>query len=468
MASCQSSCINLQTFFILVFSSISTFFLVSNHNNIVVAIANSKPPPFTALYMPIKKDNSTLQYYTTIEWGSEENYFDVVIDLGGEFLSLPCDSKNKSTTYRSINCGSTKCRLAKRSSSSSTNTSTGSNCRANDSTCTMSFHNPFNESVLSGRLSEDAFAAVPSDGDRISRDSYVNTSRLLPFLCLNSSRLKGLARGFMETNYGIPTGMIGFGATKMSFAQNLAPVFEVPSKFAICLPAAEAGQGVIFVGGGPYWFDPFWENGTKDASKWLDYTPLFINPFGEYFIAVKSIKIDKRVVDFDTSLLSLNKKTGVGGTKISTSTPYAVLRTSIYKAVVDDFVESAAARNITRVVAMGPFGTCFNTKNVRWSKAGPRVPVIDLELEGSITATCSRVTWRINGANSMVRINKNVMCLGFIDGGSKAKTSIVIGGLQLEDNLLEFDLKTSRLGFTSSFLPRDTSCSTERLLQPDD
>lgn len=448
-------------FFFFLLSSISILCLSSNNSTIVEAIVNSKPPPFTSLYMPIEKDNSTLQYYTTVEWGSEENYFDVVIDLEGEFLSFPCDNKNKSTTYRSINCVSTKCRRLPKSNTSGT----GKLCGLNDSTCAVSFLNPFNKSVLTGRLSEDAFAAVPSDGDRISRDSYVNTSSLLPFLCLNSSSLNGLARGDMANVSGIPTGIIGFGATKMSFVKNLASVFEFPSKFAICLPATNAGQGVIFVGGGPYWFDPYWENGSMEASKWLDYTPLIINPFGEYCIGVKSIKIDKRVVHFDTSLLSFNGKTGVGGTKISSSTPYTILHTSIYKAVVKDFVKTAAVRNITRVAPVSQFGACFSTKNVRWNKAGPRVPVIDLELKGS--SIMGTVKWRINGANSMVRTNKNVMCLGFIDGGSKAKTSIIIGGLQLEDNLLEFDLKTLKLGFTSSFLPRGTSCSTDRLLQPD-
>ncbi|POO02269.1 Aspartic peptidase, partial [Trema orientale] len=405
-------------------------------------------------------------------WGSsdENNDFDAVIDLGGEFLALPCDSKNASTTYCSIHCGSTKCRLTK---------SGNINCRANDTStaCTVSFLNPFDKSVLSGRLTEDSFSAVPSDGDRYSRDSYVNTSHLLPFACLHSSSLKGLARGYMAINYGIPTGIIGFGATKMSFVENLASALDATStKFAICLPATDVNEGVIFVGGGSYLFDPYRSSPTKqEASEWLHYTPLIINPSGEYFIGVKSIKIDKRLVRFGTSLLSLNQKIGVGGTKISTSTPYTVLHTSIYKAVVDEFVTSAAATNITRVAAVAPFGACFSTKNLNSTKAGPSVPMIDLELEplagiNSSSATSARssiVKWRIIGANSMVNVKKNVTCLGFLDGGSKPTTSIIIGGLQLEDNLLEFDLKTSRLGFTSSFWPRGTSCSTDRLSQPD-
>ena len=64
----------------------------------------------------------------------------------------------------------------------------------------------------------------------------------------------------------------------------------------------------------------------------------------------------------------------------------------------------------------------------------------------------------------MVYVN-DVICLGFVDagsspsvaqvgfvaGGSHPRTSITIGAHQLENNLLQFDLATSRLGFRSIF-----------------
>ncbi|POO02268.1 Aspartic peptidase [Trema orientale] len=452
MASAKTACSHI---WFLLFS-VSIFYLVSTNNTAQATLQKVKPyvPPFISMYLPIQKDNVTLQYYTTVQWGSIGNYFDAVIDLGGEFLSLPCDSKDKSTTYRPINCGSSNCRGAKKISNQY--------CRSPNDTCSVSYLNPFDDnSVLTGGLNKDGFVAIPSDGDRLYRE-WQRTPHLLPFSCVNRSSLKGLARGFIETVAGTPTAMIGLGATKMSFAKNLATAFKLAPKFAICLPATEVGKAVLFLGGGPYWFNP-----PKEASKWLDYTPLTINPSGEYFIGVKSMKIDKRVVNFDISLLSFNGETGVGGTKISTSTPYAVLHSAIYKAVVDEFARQAAARNITRVASVAPFGACFSSKSVAWTKAGPGVPVIDLELEGNGTSSTS-VKWRIHGANSMLEAKKDVLCLGFVDGGSKPIASIVIGGLQLEDNLLEFDLKTLTLGFTSSLLPRDTNCSVDRYDFPDD
>jgi hypothetical protein len=79
------------------------------------------------------------------------------------------------------------------------------------------------------------------------------------------------------------------------------------------------------------------------------------------------------------------------------------------------------------------------------------------------------VVWKILGSNSMVRVGADVWCLGFVDAGVRPKTSvfagdpsIVIGGHQMEDNFLQFDLESMRLGFSSSVLSRGTSCASFR------
>ncbi|KAL1832494.1 hypothetical protein ACET3Z_002145 [Daucus carota] len=148
---------------------------------------------------------------------------------------------------------------------------------------------------------------------------------------------------------------------------------------------------------------------------------------------------------------------GFGGTRLSTVNPYTVLETSIYNAVIKAFVTEL--KNVTRVRAVAPFGACFSSNNIGSSRVGPAVPSIDLVLEEK------DVVWRMFGANTMVRVNKDVLCLGFVDGGEPTFiTSIVIGGHQLEDNLLAFDLVKSKLGFSSSLLFRQTTCSNYRLM----
>jgi hypothetical protein len=254
--------------------------------------------------------------------------------------------------------------------------------------------------------------------------------------------------------------MAGFGRTKISLPSQFSAAFSLDRKFAICLTSsASNAKGVVFFGDGPYVLLP-----GIDASKLLIYTPLILNPVStasgyfegepstDYFIGVKSIKINENVVPLNASLLSINRE-GYGGTKISTVNAYTVMETTIYNAVTDSFVRELAKANVPRVASVAPFGACFNSKNIGSTRVGPAVPQIDLVLQSK------NVYWRIFGANSMVQVKDDVLCLGFVDGGVNPRTSIVIGGHQLEDNLLQFDLAASRLGFSSSLLFRQTTCA---------
>jgi len=105
------------------------------------------------------------------------------------------------------------------------------------------------------------------------------------------------------------------------------------------------------------------------------------------------------------------------------------------------------------VASVAPFDVCFSSESVLSTRLGVSVPTIYLVLQNE------SVYWSIFGANSMVEVSEDVLCLGIVNGGEKPRTSIVLGGYQLEDNLLQFDLATSRLGFSSLLLGRRTTCS---------
>lgn len=137
------------------------------------------------------------------------------------------------------------------------------------------------------------------------------------------------------------------------------------------------------MGGGPYYFPYF----SKEVSTIFASTPLISKPSDEYFIYVKSIQVGGKVVHIDISILN-------GGTKISTMDPYTILHTSIYKALVTAFVGTS---KLAKASAVKPFGACFSSKGLG------RVPVIDLVLSGG-------AKWKIYGSNSMVKVNKNVVC----------------------------------------------------------
>ncbi|KAL1358477.1 hypothetical protein AAHE18_04G035500, partial [Arachis hypogaea] len=108
-----------------------------------------------------------------------------------------------------------------------------------------------------------------------------------------------------------------------------------------------------------------------------------------------------------------------------------------------------------RVEAVKPFGACFDGKGIGRKNGVPDVPGVSLVLDEN-----QGVNYEINGHKSMVEVNKDVMCLAFVDGGKETKTGIVIGGYQMEDRILEFDLSTSILRFSNSLLlHNNASCS---------
>ncbi|XP_057956804.1 probable aspartic proteinase GIP2 [Malania oleifera] len=397
-----------------------------------------------ALILPVSKDSSSLQYLTRIHQRTPLRPITLTLDLGGKFLWLDCDRGYVSSSYRPARCGSSQCSLARSGGCGDCTPPARPGC--NNDTCSVLPGNTVTQTGTMGELAEDTISIQTTDGFNPGR--AVSVPRFL-FSCGATFLLKGLAKG--------AKGMVGLGRTKMALPSQFASYFGFHKTFAVCLSSSARSNGVIFFGDSPYNLLP-----NVDASKSLVYTPLFINPVStapayfegepssEYFIHVKAIKINGKVVPLNTTLLSINAD-GIGGTKISTVNQYTIMETSIYKAVAKAFTKEL--RNITRVTPVAPFEECFNSKGIISTRVGPSVPSVDLVLQKE------SVYWRIFGANSVVQAKDDVLCLGFLDGGRDARTSIVIGGHQIEDNLLQFDLKKSRLGFSSSLLFARTTCS---------
>ncbi|GJZ24465.1 basic 7S globulin-like protein [Tanacetum coccineum] len=396
-----------------------------------------------ALLLPVTKDSSTLQYVASIHQRTPLVPVSLTLDLGGQFMWVNCYTDYVSSTYRPARCRSAQCSLAK-STSCVTECPGTPKPGCNNNTCALMPDNSVTRVATIGDLGSDVVTIQSTDGTNPGRVVSVPQ-----FLYVCASALDGLASGV--------AGMAGLGRTKISMPSQFSAAFSFPRIFAICLSGSTNSPGVVFFGPGPYRFLL-----NTEASSNLIYTPLFINPVStasaytqgdastEYFIGVKSIKINEKEVPVNKTLLTINRE-GFGGTKISTVNPYTVLHTSIYKAILKAFGESLSA--VPRVAPIAPFGLCFNSTNLGSTRVGPAVPQIDLVLQNS------KVFWRIFGANSMVQVRDDVSCLGVVDGGVDVMTSIVIGGRQIEDNLLQFDLARSRLGFSSSLLFRQTTCA---------
>ncbi|KAK4855732.1 hypothetical protein QYF36_010320 [Acer negundo] len=389
-----------------------------------------------ALVLPVSKDSSTLQYTTQFKQRTPLVPVKLTLDLGGQFLWVDCDKGYISSTYRPVPCRSAVCNQA-RSKACITECFSPPRPGCNNNTCGHFPDNTVTNTGTGGEIGTDVVSLQSTDGKSSGR---VVTVKKLPFTCGSTFLLEGLANGV--------TGMAGLGRSKISLPAQFSAAFSFPRKFAICLSSSSSENGVVFFGDGPYNFLP----GT-DVSKSLIYTPLILNPVStstDYFIGVKSIKVNDIAVKVNTALLSINEE-GFGGTKISTVNPYTVLETSIYNAFTTAFIKATA--NITRVSPVSPFTVCYNSTSIGFTRVGPAVPEIDLVLQNS------SVVWRIFGKNSMVPVKSDVLCLGFVDGGVNPRTSIVIGGHQLEENLVQIDLAASKVGFSSILYFQQTSCS---------
>ncbi|KAL4571176.1 hypothetical protein LXL04_017927 [Taraxacum kok-saghyz] len=411
-----------------------------------------KQPKPTAILFPIRKNQSALQYYTNFEAGSPDHSYtniDALIDLGAQLVWFDCTSY-VSSSYKRASCGSNRCKKANGSPCLGCNSAPRPGCSNN--TCGVFAYNPLREYLTPQELGEDNIRVYSTNGLSVGLSYDLPKFQLS---CAGSAIVEGLPGSYTR-------GLAGFARTQVSLPSQISSFFKLAKKFALCLPSGK-GLGNVFIGGGPYFMPP----DTEDYSLSLVHTPLVVNPVStapiysegdpsdEYFINVKEIEIAGKRLAFSPSLLSFDKN-GVGGTKISTVVPYTVLQSSIYKRLVKDFTTEAALYNIKRVKSVAPFGACFNSKNIPNTLTGLAVPNIDLVLEGST------VRMRLYGANSMVEVKKNVVCLAFIDGGDEPRTSIVLGGHQLENYIFEFDLAAERLGLTSSLLVWNTSCSQSR------
>jgi len=174
--------------------------------------------------------------------------------------------------------------------------------------------------ATNGELAIDVASIQSTDGSNPGR---VVSVPKLAFACGATFILDRLASGVK--------GMAGLGRTGVSLPSQFSAAFRFRRKFAICLSSSTRSNGVIFFGDGPYVMLP-----NIDVSKSLIYTPLIFNPVStasvyqigdpssEYFIGVKSIKINGKSVPLNATLLSIDKK-GFGGTKISTVNRYTVM-----------------------------------------------------------------------------------------------------------------------------------------------
>ncbi|XP_008451375.3 probable aspartic proteinase GIP1 [Cucumis melo] len=424
----------------------------------------------TAFIASIYNDHNSRLYSISVNLKTPLRPASLHLDLGGAFSWIDCYKNYNSSSYQFV-INNTPLADSFGQGIGSTCVEVPSSMCSNDTVNTIfSFGYPEKPSIRdqfvdyfhpeltdSESLITDVLALSTPDG---SKSGLLRRTPEFPFACVKTNFLRGLAKNVI--------GLAALGRSNLSIPSVISAKFNSPKFFAICLPGARSGPGVaIFGSKGPYRFSP-----NVDLSKSLTYTPLVFNPVSgsiytywlpsyEYYVGLSAIRINGKVVPFNTSLLPFESIHGRGGAKISTSTNYGLLQSSIYRAFATVFMKEAAVLNFKLINAVEPFGVCYAAKSVGVTAEGhAKAPVVDLVMEKG------KVVWKLGGRNTMVRIKKkgvDAWCLGFINGGEFPRTPIVIGGLQMEDHLLQFDLEKFRFGFSSSALTEGTSCSKFQL-----
>ncbi|RCV28964.1 hypothetical protein SETIT_5G445200v2 [Setaria italica] len=293
--------------------------------------------------------------------------------------------------------------------------------------CTAHPYNPIARKSGSGDLTRVTVTANDTDG--------TNPLRPVSFpavaACAPHSLLAKLPAGAV--------GVAGLARSRVSLPAQAARAQKVANKFALCLPSG--GQGVAIFGGGPLFLLP---PGRQDVTTTLaGTTPLRRNPgHPGYFISAKGIAVNQEKVQQGPLVVGLSSRI-----------PYTELRSDVYGPVVKAFDKATAERKrVTPPVP--PFELCYDSRELGSTRLGYAVPQVDLMLE-------SGATWMLFGANSMVQVNDNTACFGFVKMAKEEKgaPAVVIGGFQMENNLLVFDEEKKQLGFSSLLFGRQTTCS---------
>ncbi|KAF7025865.1 LOW QUALITY PROTEIN: hypothetical protein CFC21_038017, partial [Triticum aestivum] len=253
---------------------------------------------------------------------------------------------------------------------------------------------------------------------------------------------------------GLPVSGAAGGGRRSRGARALGPLVprsgrahaRRPNSFALCLPSGP-GNGVAIFGGGPL----IAANGRPLTEMLVGETPLRKHKEspGYYISASKGIAVDGAQVP-----VGQYAPLTIG---LSTTIPYAELRRDVYRPLINAF-DQAMERQGGRVPspAAAPFELWYNSSRLSPTRFGYFVPTVDLMLEGGRN-------WTVFGINSMAQVNRATACFAFVemktgDKSDLAPPAVVLGGFQMQQNLLVFDEEKQTLGFTSQLTGRGLSC----------
>ncbi|XP_062208732.1 chitinase CLP-like [Phragmites australis] len=391
-------------------------------------------PPSKPILARLTKDPSTSLYTISIKYGGAP----LVVDLAGPLLWTRCPP-----VHRTIPCRSSVCRVANRNHPASCAYTSGGQPGSTDRYCVCTAY-PYNP--VTGQCGHaDATTVTLSASATDGKNPLFPVSFYAVGSCAPDGPLTSLTSG--------AAGVAGLSRLPLSLPSQVASTLKVAKEFALCLPGGGDSGAAIF-GGGPF---QLLAAPPVELAEGLrkDPLPLLKNPMnGAYYFRVIGVAVNLVRVPLPRRALDLNARRGTGGVTLSTVTPYTTLRSDIYRPLRKAF--DAATSGIPRAAPVKPFDMCYQASALGSTRLGFAVANIDLMLDGGRN-------WTLPGGSSLVQVNEQTVCFAFLEMGSTTvvpgSPAVILGGFQLENHLLLFNLEKGTLGFSGLLAGIRTGCS---------
>ncbi|KAF0926849.1 hypothetical protein E2562_027433 [Oryza meyeriana var. granulata] len=397
----------------------------------VTLLALVSPAPCAAaprrdpVVVPVTKDPATSLYTIPVRY-----YDNLVVDLTGPLVWSTCAADHLPAP---ISCQDPTCRLANAYLAPTCKASGGGCSSSSEKVCTAYPYNPVTGQCAAGSLVHTRFIANTTDG----KNPLSQVSVKAVAACAPKKLLARLPSG--------ATGVAGLAGSGLALPAQVASSQGVADKFLLCLPRLGYNHGVAIFGGGPFYLD----EGLPEFTSTLEYTPLVTKKDNHaYYISVNAIALDDARLPLPRGALA------AAGVVLCTRVPYGLLRPDVFRPFVQAF-EKGLNRSDAKVAAVAPFELCYRSSMLGNTRLGYFVPAVRLMLAGGKNYT-------MTGTNSMVDVNRETACLAFVEmkgvkAGDARSPAVIVGGFQMENILLQFDVEKRRLGFAR--LPFYTSCS---------
>ncbi|KAJ4779480.1 Eukaryotic aspartyl protease family protein [Rhynchospora pubera] len=351
-------------------------------------------------FVPIAPGRQLLQitnYIIRAQIGTPPQSLLLAIDTSNDAAWIPCTAcvgcpsnspsftPSRSTSFRTVSCGSSQCSQV-----------LNPLCPTGQTSC--AFNMTYGSSSLQAGLVQDSFTLA----------SDVVTS--YTFGCLRQ----------VSGNSVPPQGLLGLGRGPLSFLSQTKPLYG--SVFSYCLPSF---RSVNFTG--------TLRLGPKGQPQKIKTTPLLTNPRRPslYYVNMVEIRVGSHVLPIPASAFTFDPNTG-GGTIIDAGTMFTMLVGPAYTAVRDEF-----RRRVRVPIAspLGGFDTCYNTTIT--------APTISFIFGGGITVTLPQENILIHSSFG------SITCLAMAASPATGVNSVlnVIASMQQQNHRVLFDIPNSRVGF---------------------